>query len=148
MSTAVVSRILNAVPSSVCPHRRVLLALESLLAVAGLAGTIQLIAGVYTPPLDSLPPGLSSWVLPGLWLFATVPLPAAIAAWLLYRRSPYAPTAVLVGAATLALEVGVQIPFIGLNWLQAIFGGLAVVLAALAVHARQHGWGVARQGRA
>ena len=78
--------------------------------------------------------------MPGLWLFATVPLPATVAAVLAYRRSPYAPAAVLLAAATMAIEVVVQIPFIGLNPLQAVFGGVAVALGALAVHAHRAGW--------
>ena len=124
----------------VCPHRRIFVAAETVVAVSGLAGCIQLMAGIATPPDSDLPFGLSSWVLPGLWLFATVSLPAAAAAVLAYRRSPHAPVAVLLAAATMAIEVIVQIPFIGLNPLQAVFGGVAVALGALAVHARHAGW--------
>jgi hypothetical protein len=40
----------------------------------------------------------------------------------------------------------VQIPFIGLSWVQAIFGGLAVALAALGLDARRKGWRPLQQG--
>ncbi|MFP5283042.1 MAG: hypothetical protein ACLGIF_06300 [Actinomycetes bacterium] len=128
-------------PSSGCPHRRLFVVTESLVALSGLLGTVQLVAGIATPPLEDLPLGLSSWVLPGVWLFATVTLPAAAAAWLAYRRSPLTPGAVLLAAATMAVEVLVQIPFLGPNPLQAVFGGLAVALGALGWHARRAGWG-------
>ncbi|HEU5484823.1 MAG TPA: hypothetical protein VFU98_07950 [Microlunatus sp.] len=135
-STAAGSAALQAAT----PYRAALVGVESFVAIAGLGGTAQLIAGIFTPPVDDLPPGLASWALPGVWLFGTVALPAAVAAWLAFRRSPYAPTAVLVAACTLALEVVVQIPFIGPSWLQVVFGGLAVALAVLAVRARSRGW--------
>jgi hypothetical protein len=122
------------------PHRQIFVGAESVVALAGLGGAIQLIVGFFTPPVDDLPRGLSNWVLPGCWLFGTVAVPAAVAAWLAYRRSPYAPTAVFVAACTMAIEVAVQIPFLGPSWLQAVFGGLAAVLAVLAVHARRRGW--------
>ena len=122
------------------PHRRVLGAAEFFVAVAGIAGSIQLWTGTYAPPSSGLPFGLTSWVLPGFWLLATVAVPAAIAGWLVYRRARLAPVAVLVAAATMLLEVVVQIPFIGSSWLQLVFGGLAVVLGALGLHARHRGW--------
>lgn len=130
------------------PYRRVFVGVESVVALAGLGGAIQLIAGIFTPPVDDLPLGLSSWVLPGFWLLGTVAVPAAVTAWLAYRRSPYAPIAVFVAACTMAVEVAVQIPFIGPSWLQAIFGGLAAVLAVLAVHARRKGWRSTRRHEA
>jgi hypothetical protein len=122
------------------PHRRVFIVAESLVALSGLAGAVQLVAGVTTPPNSDLPFGLSSWVLPGFWLFGTVALPAAVAAWLAYRRSAYAPVAVMIAAITMAIEVTVQIPFVGLNPLQAIFGGVAMVLGILGFRARRAGW--------
>jgi len=128
------------VDDRLCPHRRIFVAAEAIIAISGLAGAIQLIAGVATPPSSTLPFGLSTWVLPGLWLFSTVTVPAAGAALLCYRRSPNAPLAVVVASLTLAIEVTVQIPFIGPSPLQAVFGVAAVVLAALALHARRKGW--------
>jgi hypothetical protein len=124
----------------VCRHRRIFVVAETVVAVAGLAGTVQLMAGIATPPNSDLPFGLSSWVLPGLWLFATVSLPAAVAGVLAYRRSLHAPVAVLLAVATMTIEVIIQIPFVGLNPLQAVFGAVAVALGALAVHARRAGW--------
>lgn len=123
------------------PYRAAILVLESLVAVGGLVGTVQLLTGVATPEVGVLEPlGLTSWRLPALWLFGTVVVPSTCAAWLAWRRSPLAPTVVLLGAATLALELVVQIPFLGWNVLQAVFGAVAGGLAVLAVRARRHGW--------
>lgn len=119
------------------PHRRVFVATESIVALGGAVGTWQLLSGTGTPPVSDLEPlGLSSWVLPGMWLFATTTTPASIAAWLAWRRSPLAPTAVLVASCTLAVEIAVQIPFIGPSPLQPVFGTAAAVLAVLALRAR------------
>lgn len=117
--------------------RWVFVILEGLIALGGLAGTWQLINGTFAPPVEDLEPlGLTSWVLPGLWLFASVAVPSTVAAWLAWRRSPHAPTAVLVACALLAVELLVQIPFVGPSVLQAVFGTLAIVLAVLALIAR------------
>ena len=127
--------------SSAHPHRKVFIACESVVAMGGMAGGIQLLTGTYAPPVSDLSGlGLHSWVLPGLWLMATTTVPASIAAWFAWRRSPWAPAAVLVASATLALELLVQIPFIGPSPLQVVFGTLAVALAVLAVRARAAGW--------
>ena len=123
------------------PYRKVFVACESVVAVGGLAGGIQLLTGTYAPPVSDLGGlGLHSWVLPGLWLMATTAVPASIAAWLAWRHSPWAPAAVLVASAALALELLVQIPFIGPSPLQAVFGTLAIILAVLALRARAAGW--------
>jgi hypothetical protein len=140
MDSVFVSSPSRATASLICPHRRAFITVESLVALSGLAGAVQLMAGVATPPNSDLPLRVSSWVLPVLWLFGTVALPAAIAGLLAYRRSPYAPLAVVLASVTMAVEVLVQIPFIGLNPLQAVFGGLTVVLGALGVHAWRTGW--------
>lgn len=123
------------------PHRRVLVVAEAVVSVAGAAGAVQLMTGTFTPPVSDLEPlGLTSWVLPGLWLFATVAVPSATAAWLAWRRSPLTPVAVLVAAALLLVEVTVQIPFIGPSVLQAVFAVVAIALAGLGMHARRTGW--------
>ena len=64
-------------------------------------------------------------------------LEEVLGAW---RRSPLAPPVVLLASATLALELLVQIPFLGLSVLQAVFGTIAIVIAALALRARRAGW--------
>jgi hypothetical protein len=123
------------------PHRTALMAAESLVAVAAVAGAVQLWAGVATPPPEAIEPlGLTTWKLPGVWLFASVAVPSAAAAYLLHRRSPNAPTAVLVASGLLATELAVQIPFVGPSALQAVLGSAAVGLAGVAVHARRSGW--------
>src|SRR4051812_98649 len=63
------------------PHRRALTIVLSLLAVAGASGGVQLMIGAYTPPVRDLEPlGLNSWLLPGVWLMASVAIPSAVAA--------------------------------------------------------------------
>ena len=74
------------------PFRWTIVVVQSLVALGGLAGSIQLLAGLATPPVSVISPlGLSSWALPAAWLFSTVALPSALAAWLAWRRSPRAP---------------------------------------------------------
>ena len=123
------------------PFRKTFTVIESLVAVGGVMGTVQLLTGTFTPPVSVLEPiGLSSWALPGLWLFGTVVLPSVTAAVLAWKRSPYAPLVVLLASATLALELLVQIPFLGPSLLQAVFGTIAIGMAILALRARNAGW--------
>ena len=127
--------------SLVFPYRVVLVAGESIVAIGALAGAVQLMTGTFTPPVADLAPlGLSSWVLPGLWLCAMVAVPCALAAGSAWRRSPLAPTAVLWASALLAVELVVQIPFVGPSALQATLGAVAAGLAAAAVRSRRLGW--------
>jgi hypothetical protein len=119
------------------PFRRTIVVVESLVGLGGLAGSVQLLAGVATPPVSVLHPlGLSSWTLPAGWLFVSVVLPAAVAAWLAWRRSPWAPVAVLVASALLATELLVQIPFLGPSFLQLIFGTVAIGMAVVGLLSR------------
>ena len=123
------------------PFRRTFVLVESLVALGGLMGTAQLLTGTFTPPVSVLEPlRLSSWVLPGLWLFGTVAVPSVTAAVMAWRRSPLAPPVVLLASGTLALELLVQIPFLGPSLLQAVFGTIAVAMALLADRARRSGW--------
>jgi hypothetical protein len=128
-------------PDRSYPHRAILVGAEAIVALGGIGGSLQLLTGTATPPVADLEPiGLTSWVLPGIWLFATVAVPSSAAAWLAWRRAPLAPAVVLVASGTLALELAVQIPFIGPSALQAVFGAFAVGLAGLALDARRLGW--------
>jgi hypothetical protein len=123
------------------PFRRTMVVVEALVGLGGFAGSMQLLAGVATPPVSALRPlGLSSWTLPAGWLFLTVPLPSGLAAWLAWRRSRWAPVAVLVASALLATELLFQIPFLGFSVLQLIFGTVAIGMAAAAFLARRAGW--------
>jgi hypothetical protein len=123
------------------PFRRTIVVVESLVSLGGLAGSVQLLAGVATPAVSVLSPlGLSSWTLPAGWLFLTVALPSALAAWLAWRRSPWAPVGVLLASALLAIELLVQIPFLGFSVLQLIFGTVAIGMAVVGVLARKAGW--------
>jgi hypothetical protein len=129
------------------PYRVVFMVAESLVALGALAGAAQLLSGSLTPPVADLEPlGLRSWALPGLWLFASVAIPSMGAAWLAWRRSASTPTAVLVASGLLAVELIVQIPFVGPNMLQGVFGLIAVSLAAAAVRSRRLGWRRSRTG--
>jgi hypothetical protein len=123
------------------PFRRTIVVVEALVGLGGLAGSMQLLAGVATPPVSVLIPlGLSSWTLPAGWLFLTGALPSGLAAWLAWRRSRWAPVAVLVASALLATELLFQIPFLGFSVLQLIFGTVAIGMAAVAFLARKAGW--------
>jgi hypothetical protein len=123
------------------PHRVLFVVVESVVAVGGAAGAVQLASGTFTPPISDLAPlGLKSWRLPAAWLFASVAVPSGTAAWLAYRKAPSAPTAVLIANAALAVELTVQIPFVGPSALQAVFGSVALGMSALALDARRGGW--------
>lgn len=130
------------------PWRRTFIAVESLVAVSGVEGSWQLVTGIHVPPVSDLEPlGLTSWVLPGAWLLVSVAVPSAATAWLAVRRSPLTPRAALVAAAALAVELLVQIPFVGVDPLQAVFGAIAVGMGAVAVHAVHSGGWTALQTR-
>jgi hypothetical protein len=86
------------------------------------------------------PLGLSSWRLPAGWLFFSVAVPSGLAAVLAWCRSAWAPPAVLAASALLAIELLVQIPFLGFSMLQLIFGIVAVGMAAVALRAWKAGW--------
>ena len=120
------------------PFRKTFTVIEGLGAVGGVMGTVQLLTGTFTPSLSVLEPiGLSSWVLPGVWLFGTVVVPSATAAVLAWRGSAYAHRAVVLASASLALEQLVQIPFLGPSVLQPVFGTIAVGMAILALRQLQ-----------
>jgi hypothetical protein len=123
------------------PFRRAIVAIETLVGLGGLAGSLQLLAGVATPPVSVLSPlGFSSWTLPAGWLFVSVAVPSALAAWLAWRRSAWAPAAVLLASALLVIELLVQIPFLGFSILQLIFGAVAIGMGVVAILARRAGW--------
>ncbi len=119
-------------------HRRTLLAMESAMAAFGLGGGIMLMSGNGTPPVEAISSlGLSSWVLPGVWLTASVAIPSAGAAYLAWRGSQWTPRAVMVASGLLAVELLVQIPFLGVNGLQAAMALIGGTAAALAWQARR-----------
>ena len=134
-------QIVESSPTVVAPsrrHRRTLLTMESAMAVFGLGGGIMLISGHGTPPVEAISSlGLSSWVLPGVWLTASVAIPSALAAYLVWRGSHWTPSAVMVASGLLAVELLVQIPFLGVNGLQATMGLIGGTAAALAWDARR-----------
>jgi hypothetical protein len=126
---------------SISTFRPTIVVVETLVGLAGLAGSIQLLAGAATPPVSVLTSlGLSSWTLPAGWLFITVAVPSGLAAWLAWRRSVWAPVAVLLASALLVTELLVQIPFLGFSILQLIFGTVAVGMAVVGLLARRGGW--------
>ena len=133
-------QLLNPSPTTVTPkrrHRRTLLTIESVMAVFGLAGGVMLMSERGTPPVETISAlGLSSWVLPGVWLVASVAVPSSVAAYLAWRGSTMTPTAVLVASILLALELLIQIPFLGVNALQAVMALIGGAAAALAWQSR------------
>jgi hypothetical protein len=135
--------VTHAVPTShaLTPYRWVFVALEAFILVGALSGAAQLWTGTFVPPVEDLEPlGLDSWRLPAVWLFSSVAVPSAIAVVSALRRWHRTPDVVLVASALLLVEVLVQIPFVGPSVLQAVMGGLALLLATLALLARRHGW--------
>jgi hypothetical protein len=122
------------------PFRAAFIGAGSLVAAGALAGAGQLVTGTFTPPVSALAPlGLTSWVLPGVWLFASVALPWTVAVWSASRRSGRTPIAVLTACGLLTLELLVQIPFVGPSVLQAVMGSVALAMAVLAVLALRSG---------
>lgn len=120
------------------PHRWWLLGLSAVTCLGAVVGTVQLATDTFTPPVSDLEPlGLESWRLPAAWLFLSVAVPCAVTAWLAARDSVTAATAAVVAAALLAVELLVQIPFVGLDPLQAALGCVAVALGALGLDARR-----------
>lgn len=112
--------------------RRTLGATALLTSAAAAVGSVQLMAGVFTPPVSDLSSlGLQSWVLPGLWLAASVALPCAATAFLARKCSPWLGAAAVGSGALLLVELAVQIPFIGLDPLQAVMAAVAVFMASL-----------------
>jgi hypothetical protein len=98
------------------PFGWTIVVVETLVSLGGLAGSIQLLAGVAAPPVSAFSPlWLSNWTLPAAWLFLSVAVPSGLAAWLAWRRSDWTAPAVLLGERLLAIELLVQIPFLGLK---------------------------------
>jgi hypothetical protein len=113
---------------------------EAFVAIGGTVGAVQLLTGTFTPPVKDLEPlGLTSWRLPACWLFATTALPAIAAVACAVRRSPRTPWAVLVASITLAVELLVQIPYVGPSVLQAVMGAIALSMGVLAERERTEG---------
>lgn len=117
-------------------HRNALLLLATLTSLAALVGAVQLITDTFTPPVGDLEPlGLHSWVLPGMWLAASVAVPCAAVAFLAGRRSDRAGRAAIVAGVLLTVELAVQVPFVGFDPLQVVMGLVAAALIAFGVDA-------------
>ena len=90
----------------------------------------MLISGHGTPPVEALAPlGLSSWALPGC---GSRPVRGPLRRGGLPGGAVVVTRAVLVASALLAVELLVQIPFLGVNGLQAamaLVGGTAAAVA-------------------
>jgi hypothetical protein len=106
--------------------------LAGLTSVSALVGSVQLLFGVFTPPVSDLEPlGLETWRLPGLWLLASVAVPCAAAAVLAWRRDRRAGTVSIAAGALLLVELAVQVPFVGLDPLQPTMALVALALVGL-----------------
>ena len=129
------------------PWRRTLAWTTALTAFAALGGAGTLVSGTFTPPVSDLEPlGLSSWVLPGFWLFFSVAVPCAMTAWLAWQESVLTGVAAMVAGVLLTVELVVQIPFVGLDPLQAVMGVVATLLVVLGAVADRPRRRTARQG--
>jgi hypothetical protein len=112
--------------------RRTLGATAGLTALAATVGAVQLVTGTFTPPISDLEPlGLTSWTIPGLWLAASVAVPCGGTAVLAWRGSARSGAAAVVAGGLLGVELAVQVPFVGLDPLQAVMGLVAAGLVAL-----------------
>ena len=119
------------------PLRRTILVLSGVTAVGAAVGVSELLTGTFTPPVRDLEPlGLHSWVLPGLWLLASVGVPCSLTAWWAARDDPRAPGAAQVSALLLVVELVVQVPFVGLDPLQAVMGVVALALGGSGTRSR------------
>jgi len=116
--------------------RRSMTVIEITLATAAAIGAVLFFADVAVPPDDQLPSGLDNWVWPAIWLIGTVCVPSAIAAIALSRRASSGPLLVLLATALLGVELVVQIPFVGLSWLQLLVALSGVSAAVMAIVAR------------
>lgn len=129
-----------ATSNDVLPYRRTIMVAETVIALAGAAGAVQLWDGRTAPPLSDIEPiGLKSWRLPAVWLAATVAVPSTVAAVAAARRHPKTPELVVAAAGLLLLEVTSQIPFVGPSPLQGVFGAVAVGTGLLGCRARRSG---------
>ena len=114
------------------PWRRTLGALAGFTSVSAAIGALQLVTGVFTPPVEDLEAlGLHSWVLPGVWLGLSVGVPCAAVTWLALLRTPWVGVASVWAGLLLLVELGVQVPFVGLDPLQAVMGAVAASLLVL-----------------
>ena len=112
--------------------RRTVGVVSALTAAAAAVGSVQLVTGTFTPPVSDLRPlGLESWVMPGLWLAASVAVPCAATAVLAWRRSHWMGPAAIGAGALLVVELVVQVPFVGLDPLQGVMGMVAISLVGL-----------------
>lgn len=119
--------------------RRTVGVVSALTGAAAAVGSVQLVTGTFAPPVSDLRPlGLESWVLPGLWLAASVAVPCLGTAVLAWRRSTRMGPAAVGAGVLLIVELAVQMPFVGLDPLQGVMGTVAVSLVGL-------GWSSARR---
>lgn len=124
--------------------RRTLGTTAAVTSLAAVVGAVQLVTDTYTPPVSDLEPlGLSSWALPGLWLAASVAVPCAATALLAWRGSARLGAAAIAAGGLLGVELLVQIPFVGLDPLQAVMGVVAGTLVGLGASSRQRSAGSA-----
>jgi len=110
-------------------------AAQLLVALAAFVGSLQLALGIATPPttdLDRL--GLTTWILPAVWLFGVVAVPFAVAGILTLRGSSGGLIASLTASGLLMLELAVQVPFVGLNLMQPVMAAVAISTATAAWH--------------
>ena len=120
---------------------RASVALETLLGVGALGGGLVLMVaprGEILPlPLSALDGSpFDTYFGPGLILFTVLGIGPLVAAWLAWRRNPFAPFAAFVVGTALLTWIGVEIAIVGYSNeppLQAVYLVLAVVITVIAL---------------
>lgn len=100
-------------------------------AVYGGIGLVVDGMGMSSEWLDRLP--VDTWTLPGVALLVTVALPQLAAAWLVWRRHPWAAVGGIAAGAGLVVWIAVQLALLQRYFfLQPVIAGLGVLEVGLA----------------
>lgn len=113
-----------------------LVGLELFVGVGAVYGGIMLIRDSWALPLSDLDPlPLTSWVLPGVALLATVAIPMVLAAWLVVRGNGRAANVSIAAGAFLVgwilFQLAVIGPQMGLQAVMLVLGGIVAALGLL-----------------
>ena len=119
--------------------RRLLIALEALIAVNAAGGGIYGLAGAKGVPREWLEGSpFDSYVIPSLFLLAVVGGGMLVALGLLVRGHRRSAEASLAAGLVLLGWIAVEVAIIPFSWLQPVFAALALAVVALAARLRRH----------
>lgn len=118
-------------------------------AISAVGGAVALILGAAGPvPLEHTP--FETALFPGVVLAVMVGGTSSVSAVLVARRSTFAIDAMLLAGGTLVIWIVAELAMLrATSWLQLVYGGLGVILLALAVRASwragrpRHRWVIA-----